>query len=137
MNEKEKSSALKELFLSSGDGKASMSKVIMFVGLVISSGLLLYQAISKNGDINTELFIIYICATLGTNSVNKGISVYGEMMSKAKNSSLDDMDDYRYRRNYRRDEYEYPGDRMFREEFEERRDSRYDEEDLGPRPQNY
>ena len=137
MNEKEKSSALKDLFLSSGDGKASMSKVIMFVGLVISSGLLLYQAISKNGDINTELFIIYICATLGTNSVNKGISVYGEMMSKAKNSSLDDMDDYRYRRNYRRDEYEYPGDRMFREEFEERRDSRYDEEDLGPRPQNY
>lgn len=137
MNEKEKSSALKDLFLSSGDGKASMSKVIMFVGLVISSGLLLYQAISKNGDINTELFIIYICATLGTNSVNKGISVYGEMMNKAKNSSLDDMDDYRYGRNYRRDEYEYPGDRMYREEFEERRDSRYDEEDLGPRPQNY
>lgn len=137
MNEKEKSSALKDLFLSSGDGKASMSKVIMFVGLVISSGLLLYQAISKSGDINTELFIIYICATLGTNSVNKGISVYGEMMSKAKNSSLDDMDDYRYRRNYRRDDYEYPADRMYREEFEERHDNRYDEEDLGPRPQNY
>lgn len=137
MNEKEKSSALKDLFLSSGDGKASMSKVIMFVGLIISSGLLLYQAISKNGDINTELFIIYICATLGTNSVNKGISVYGDMMSKARNSSLEDTDDYRYRRDYRRDEYEYPGNRMFREEFEERRDNRYDEEDLGPRPQNY
>lgn len=137
MNEKEKSSALKDLFLSAGDGKASMSKVIMFVGLVISSGLLLYQAISKNGDINTELFIIYICATLGTNSVNKGISVYGEMMNKARNSSLEDTDDYRYRRNYRRDEYEYPGDRMYREEFEERRDERYDDEELGPRPQNY
>lgn len=137
MNEKEKSSAIKDLFLSAGDGKASMSKVIMFVGLVISSGLLLYQAISKNGDINTELFIIYICATLGTNSVNKGISVYGEMMNKARNSSLEDTDDYRYRRNYRRDEYEYPGDRMYREEFEERRDERYDDEELGPRPQNY
>ena len=137
MNEKEKSSALKDLFLSAGDGKASMSKVIMFVGLVISSGLLLYQAISKNGDINTELFIIYICATLGTNSVNKGISVYGEMMNKARNSSLEDTDDYRYRRNYRNDEYEYPGDRMYREEFEERRDERYDHEELGPRPQNY
>lgn len=137
MNEKEKSSAIKDLFLSAGDGKASMSKVIMFVGLVISSGLLLYQAISKNGDINTELFIIYICATLGTNSVNKGISVYSEMMNKARNSSLEDTDDYRYRRNYRRDEYEYPGDRMFREEFEERRDERYDDEELGPRPQNY
>ena len=136
MNEKEKSSAIKDLFLSAGDGKASMSKVIMFVGLVISSGLLLYQAISKNGDINTELFIIYICATLGTNSVNKGISVYGEMMNKARNSSLEDTEDYRYRRNYRRDEYEYPGDRMFREEFEERRDERYDDEELGPRPQN-
>lgn len=137
MNEKEKSSAIKDLFLSAGDGKASMSKVIMFVGLVISSGLLLYQAISKNGDINTELFIIYICATLGTNSVNKGISVYGDMMSKARNSSLEDTDDYRYRRDYRRDEYEYPGDRMYREEFEERRDERYDDEELGPRPQNY
>lgn len=137
MNEKEKSSAIKDLFLSAGDGKASMSKVIMFVGLVISSGLLLYQAISKNGDINTELFIIYICATLGTNSVNKGISVYGEMMNKARNSSLEDTNDYRYRRNYRRDEYEYPGDRMYREEFEERRDERYDDEELGPRPQNY
>ena len=137
MNEKEKSSAIKDLFLSAGDGKASMSKVIMFVGLIISSGLLLYQAISKNGDINTELFIIYICATLGTNSVNKGISVYGEMMNKARNSSLEDTDDYRYRRDYRRDEYEYPGDRMYREEFEERRDERYDDEELGPRPQNY
>lgn len=137
MNEKEKSSAIKDLFLSAGDGKASMSKVIMFVGLIISSGLLLYQAISKNGDINTELFIIYICATLGTNSVNKGISVYGEMMNKARNSSLEDTEDYRYRRNYRRDEYEYPGDRMYREEFEERRDERYDDEELGPRPQNY
>ena len=137
MNEKEKSSAIKDLFLSAGDGKASMSKVMMFVGLVISSGLLLYQAISKNGDINTELFIIYICATLGTNSVNKGISVYGEMMNKARNSSLEDTEDYGYRRNYRRDEYEYPGDRMYREEFEERRDERYDDEELGPRPQNY
>lgn len=137
MNEKEKSSALKDLFLSSGDGKASMSKVIMFVGLIISSGLLLYQAISKNGDINTELFIIYICATLGTNSVNKGISVYGEMMNRARNSSLEDTSDYEYRRNYRNDEYEYPGDRMYREEFEERRDERYDDEELGPRPQNY
>lgn len=137
MNEKEKSSAIKDLFLSAGDGKASMSKVIMFVGLVISSGLLLYQAISKNGDINTELFIIYICATLGTNSVNKGISVYGEMMNKARNSRLEDTEDYGYRRNHRRDEYEYPGDRMYREEFEERRDERYDDEELGPRPQNY
>ena len=137
MNEKEKSSAIKDLFLSAGDGKASMSKVIMFVGLIISSGLLLYQAISKNGDINTELFIIYICATLGTNSVNKGISVYGEMMNKARNSSLEDTEDYGYRRNYRRDEYEYPGDMMYREEFEERRDERYDDEELGPRPQNY
>lgn len=137
MNEKEKSSALKDLFLSAGDGKASMSKLIMFVGLVISSGLLLYQAISKGGDINTELFIIYICATLGTNSVNKGISVYGEMMNKARNSNLNDIGDYEYRRNYRRDDYEYSGDRMYREEFEERNDNRYGGEDPGPRPQNY
>lgn len=137
MKEQEKPSALKDLFLSSGDGKASMSKVIMFVGLVISSGLLLYQAISKNGDINTELFFIYICATLGTNSVNKGISIYGEMRNKSRNSNLDNTEDYRYERNYRLDDYEYSDDRTYKEKTEEGSDNKYNEEGLDSRPKNY
>lgn len=78
---------IKELFLSSGDNRLSMSKFIMFVGLVISSGILIYQTYMRHGEVNTELFIIYLCATLGTNSVNKGISVYGQLKSNSSDSN--------------------------------------------------
>lgn len=70
-----------------GTNKASISKLTMIVGLIVSSAVIMFQTY-KSG-LSYDLFTIYIMATLGANSVNKAISIYGqvEQTKKGKDSN--------------------------------------------------
>lgn len=70
-----------------GTNKASISKLTMIVGLIVSSAVIMFQTY-KSG-LSYDLFTIYIMATLGANSVNKAISIYGqvEQIKKGKDSN--------------------------------------------------
>lgn len=68
------------LLLGRADDRVSLSKFVMFIGLFVSSGVLIYDVI-HNG-LNLELFLIYIGATLGTNSVNKGLSIVEQIKTR-------------------------------------------------------
>lgn len=68
-----KTSILHDIFASTGDGRASISKIAMIVGLIVGSYVVINQAY-QNG-ISYDIFAIYMMCTLGANSVNKAISV--------------------------------------------------------------
>lgn len=90
-----------ELFVSSGDGKISMSKIVMFTGLVTATyGMFIMY---HNGKISVDLFAVYIAATLGTNSLNKFISVRSDRVSSFESRTNDSLDEIR---SHLRDEYD-------------------------------
>nr|DAY41616.1 MAG TPA: Protein of unknown function (DUF2644) [Caudoviricetes sp.] len=62
-----------ELFTSTGDGKTSVSKLAMIVGLIVGSYVVIQQ--TYNNGISYDIFAIYMMSTLGANSVNKAIAV--------------------------------------------------------------
>lgn len=58
-----------------GDGKASLSKVVMLTGHMVASAVIGWQA--YKGSLNFDFYLAYICASYGANSTNKAISVLG------------------------------------------------------------
>lgn len=61
------------LLQSTGTGDVSLSKFGMFMGIIIGSAVVVIDA--WKGSLNADIFAIFMFATLGANSVNKGISV--------------------------------------------------------------
>ena len=68
-----KQSLFAELFTSTGDGRTSVSKLAMIIGLVVGSYVIIQQ--TYNNGISYDIFAIYMMSTLGANSVNKAIAV--------------------------------------------------------------
>ena len=62
--------------LTSPIGDYSLSKTCQFTGVVISSGVIVWQAYQNT--LTTEMFGIYLAVVVAGNSVNKLISVKGK-----------------------------------------------------------
>lgn len=73
MENKNKPGILREIFSSTGDGRTSISKIAMIVGLIVGSYVVIIQ--TYNNGISYDIFAIYMLCTLGANSVNKGIAM--------------------------------------------------------------
>lgn len=70
---KKQQSLFAELFTSTGDGRTSVSKLAMIIGLIVGSYVVVQQ--TYNNGISYDIFAIYMMSTLGANSVNKAIAV--------------------------------------------------------------
>lgn len=64
-----------------------MSKFIMFLGAIVSAGVLIYQTI-LTGIIPYDVFLIFATSTLGANSINKALSV-AENIKTHENKQFD------------------------------------------------
>lgn len=71
-NQKQRS-LFADLFTSAGDGRTSVSKLAMIIGLIVGSYVVIQQ--TYNNGISYDIFSIYMMSTLGANSVNKAIAV--------------------------------------------------------------
>ena len=71
-NQKQRS-LFADLFTSAGDGRTSVSKLAMIIGLIVGSYVVIQQ--TYNNGISYDIFAIYMMSTLGANSVNKAIAV--------------------------------------------------------------
>lgn len=65
------------LLKATGSDTTSLSKFVMFVGLITTTGVVIWQA--YQGTLSTEIFSWYVLTTFGANSVNKAISVAGKV----------------------------------------------------------
>ena len=61
--------------IKSADGRESISKLAMIIGVLTSTGIVIWYA--YKGTLTEDLFFWYTAMTFGTNSVNKAISVFG------------------------------------------------------------
>lgn len=64
---------LREIFSSTGDGRTSISKIAMVIGLLVGSYVVIMQTYTTG--ISYDVFTVYMMSTLGANSVNKAISM--------------------------------------------------------------
>ena len=67
--------------LTSPIGDYSLSKTCQFTGVVISSGVIVWQAYQNT--LTTEMFGIYLAVVVAGNSVNKLIAVKGKAKEDA------------------------------------------------------
>ena len=67
---------------SAGDSTTSVSKVIFFGGFLVVTGIMIYQ--TYLGHLSQDFFFWYIISTFGSNTLNKAISVSGEVLTKRK-----------------------------------------------------
>jgi hypothetical protein len=67
------------------EGKASSSRLAMFVCLAVSSWGFMYLLITKKGEMDTWLFLGYVGIWSGTKVAEKGIDMYAA--SRGVNSS--------------------------------------------------
>ena len=67
--------SMKGLITGFGDGKASLSKVVMLTGHMVASAVSVGR--HTRGSLNFDFYLTYICASYGANSTNKAISVFG------------------------------------------------------------
>nr|DAO41895.1 MAG TPA: Protein of unknown function (DUF2644) [Caudoviricetes sp.] len=65
------------LLKATGSDSPSLSKFVMFVGLITTTAVVVWQA--YKGTLSTEIFSWYVITTFGANSVNKAISVAGKV----------------------------------------------------------
>ncbi|MGP1493898.1 MAG: hypothetical protein ACTTIS_00910 [Streptobacillus sp.] len=93
-NQKQRS-LFADLFTSAGDGRTSVSKLAMIIGLIVGSYVVIQQ--TYNNGISYDIFAIYMMSTLGANSVNKAIAVM-QNIKESKYSS-------QYGNNYYQDRY--------------------------------
>lgn len=73
---------LKGLLTSAGGRYTSISKSIMLLGAVTSSAVVLWQA--YNGTLGADVFAWYLSVTVGANTANKALSVFGEAQGNKK-----------------------------------------------------
>lgn len=96
---KKQQSLFAELFTSTGDGRTSVSKLAMIVGLIVGSYVVAQQ--TYNNGISYDIFAIYMMSTLGANSVNKAIAV----MQNIKETKYRSQYESGYYNNQRYDNY--------------------------------
>lgn len=65
------------LLKGTGSDSTSLSKFVMFVGLITTTAVVVWQA--YKGTLSTEIFSWYVVTTFGANSLNKAISVAGKV----------------------------------------------------------
>lgn len=66
---------LKDLLTSAGTDNTSLSKLSMLVGIVVCSLIVLGQA--ATGTLSADIFAWYASVTVGANTANKAINVFG------------------------------------------------------------
>lgn len=71
-----------KMLKSTGDSTTSVSKVIFFGGFLVVTGIMIYQ--TYLGHLSQDFFFWYILSTFGSNTLNKAISVSGEVLTKRK-----------------------------------------------------
>lgn len=87
-----KQSLFADLFTSTGDGRTSVSKLAMIIGLVVGSYVVIQQ--TYNNGISYDIFAIYMMSTLGANSVNKAIAVMQNIKETKYHSQYGDNSYY-------------------------------------------
>ena len=73
---------LRDMLKSAGEATTSVSKVIFFGGFLVVSGIMIYQTYLDK--LSSDFFFWYILSTFGSNTLNKAISVSGQVLTQNK-----------------------------------------------------
>lgn len=65
------------IFNSGRSSKKSLSRLAMFVSIIVGSYVVVLQA--HNGTLNYDIYLVYMLAMTGANSINKGISAFKDV----------------------------------------------------------